>query len=304
MKLVSICHRTTYRYGKPVAFGEHRMMLRPLQAFDQQIVSSDLTISPEPSLLRHIQDAAGACVGVARFEGLSDTLTFESKVRLNHIVADPLDLEDASALVGQPFYDPEEQPELAASLRRRHADEGQVEAFAKSFLHGHGATRVSSLLSDMTHAIRADFAYALRLHGAPQTPAETLALRTGSCRDFAVLMMEAARSLGLAARFVSGYVYSGSAKAGRTGGGHTHAWTRVFVPGCGWVDFDPTNGIVGNTDLIRVAVVSDPRMALPLYGSYDGEPEDALGMDVAVDISVESEAEVQPLPFLRVARAG
>ena len=77
------------------------MMLRPQQAFDQQIISADLTISPEPSLLRHIQDAAGACVGVARFEGLSDTLTFESKVRLNHIVADPLDLEDASALVGQ-----------------------------------------------------------------------------------------------------------------------------------------------------------------------------------------------------------
>jgi len=280
------------------------MMLRPLQAFDQQLISSDLTISPEPSLLRHIQDAAGACVGVARFEALSDTLTFDSSVRLNHLVCDPLDLEDAAALVGQPFYDPDEQPELAASMRRRHEDDGQVEAFARGFLHANGATRVSSLLCDMTHAIRGDFAYALRLYGAPQTPAETLAKRSGSCRDFALLMMESARSLGLAARFVSGYVYSASPKAGRTGGGHTHAWARVFVPGCGWVDFDPTNGIVGNTDLIRVAVVADPRLALPLYGSFDGEADDALEMEVEVDIAVEPDAAVQPLPFLRVARAG
>jgi transglutaminase-like putative cysteine protease len=102
-------------------------------------------------------------------------------------------------------------------------------------------------------------------------------------------MMEGARSLGLAARFVSGYVYSGSAKAGRTGGGHTHAWARVYLPECGWVDFDPTNGIVGNLDLIRVAVVTDPRLALPLYGSWAGEAGAYVGMDVAVDLTVEAD---------------
>jgi transglutaminase-like putative cysteine protease len=153
----------------------------------------------------------------------------------------------------------------------------------------------------MMGAIRSEIAYGLRLRGAPQAPAETLALRQGSCRDFAVLMMEAARSLGLAARFVSGYVYSRSPKTGRTGGGHTHAWVRVYLPECGWVDFDPTNGIVGNLDLIRVAVVADPRLALPLHGAWEGESADFLGMEVAVDISVDPE--MQRSPPLRVAQA-
>jgi transglutaminase-like putative cysteine protease len=122
----------------------------------------------------------------------------------------------------------------------------------------------------MTHAIRGDFTYGKRLEGAPQTPAETLARRGGSCRDFAVLMAEAARSLGLAARFTSGYIYGGPSQGDAPGGGHTHAWTRVYLPDCGWTDFDPTNGIVGNHDLVRVAEVVDPRAAVPLHGRWSG----------------------------------
>src|SRR5207253_11524604 len=177
---------------------------------------------------------------------------------------------------------------------------------AQRFLRAHGKTRASTVMVEMVEAIRGEFAYALRLRGAPQSPAETIKRRQGSCRDFAVLMMEAARSLGLAAQFVTGYVYStvpttGRRGGGRTGGGHTHAWARVYLPGCGWVDFDPTNGIVGNVDLIRVAMVADPKLALPLYGAWDGEADDFLSMDVAVDISVEPEA--QRIQHLRVALA-
>jgi len=305
MPVVSIRHLTTYRYRKPVAFGEHRMMLRPLQAFDQRLLSAEVTVSPEPSLLRHIQDVSGACVGVARFARPAEELVFESRARVEHTPGAPFELEASSALIGQAafLYDEDERTELAASIRPRHADPA-VEAWARRFLHPAGPTRVSAVLAAMTHAIRADFAYSLRLLGAPQAPAETLALRQGSCRDFALLMIEAARSLGVAARFVSGYIYSASAKAGRTGGGHTHAWVRAYVPGCGWVDFDPTNGIVGNTDLIRVAVVADPGLALPLHGTWLGEAGDDLGMDVEVDLSVEDDVAAQP-PFpLRVAQAG
>ena len=115
-------------------------------------------------------------------------------------------------------------------------------------------------------------------------------------------MIEAVRSLGLAARFASGYVYSASAKAGRTGGGHTHAWVRVFLPACGWVEFDPTNGIVGNTDLVRVAIARDPRQAMPLHGTWAGLPGDYLGMDVEVEVSVEACAGTQPAPLRRVAQ--
>jgi transglutaminase-like putative cysteine protease len=108
----------------------------------------------------------------------------------------------------------------------------------------------------------------------------------GTCRDFALLMMEAVRSLGLAAQFVSGYIHTPYPEgvSARVGGGHTHAWVRVYVPACGWVEFDPTNGIVGNADLIRVAIARDPRQALPLYGTWCGSADDFLGMDVEVDV--------------------
>ena len=109
----------------------------------------------------------------------------------------------------------------------------------------------------------------------------TLALGRGTCRDFALLMMEAVRCLGMAARFVSGYLYVPD-KDGTThfGGGSTHAWCQVYLPGAGWVEFDPTNGIVGNRDLIRVAVARDPRQAVPLSGTFSGSRSDSLGMDV------------------------
>lgn len=126
-------------------------------------------------------------------------------------------------------------------------------------------------------------------HAEPDPAHVGAQLRREAVKGHQRRVLDAVRSLGLAARFVSGYIYSGSAKAGRTGGGHTHAWARVYLPDCGWVDFDPTNGIVGNLDLIRVAVVADPRLALPLYGSWDGEAKDYLGMDVSVDLTVEAD---------------
>ncbi|MGA0606673.1 transglutaminase family protein [Phenylobacterium sp. VNQ135] len=304
MPVVSIRHLTTYRYRKPVAFGEHRMMFRPLEAFDQRVLSAELEISPEPGMFRQVHDAAGASVGVARFDRRADRLSFESRILLEHAPHGGFDLEDDGVFLGgdRPLYDDHETPELARSLARWRHDTGEVSAWARGFLRPAGPTRASEALIDMTHAIREGFAYRLRLSGAPQTPVETLETRTGSCRDFAVLMMEAVRSLGIAARFVSGYVYSSSRK-GRKGGGHTHAWVRAYVPGCGWTDFDPTNGIIGGADLIRVAVVADPREALPLHGTYAGEPGDYLGMDVEVDISPQAASAAKPQAVSRVAIA-
>lgn len=306
MPVVSIRHLTEYRYRNPVAFGEHRVMYRPLESHDQRLLSAELTVSPDPALLRHVHDLSGATVGVARFAARSDRLVFESRVRLEHLHESPFELEEEGARIGaRPFaYRADELADLARSLERRHPDGGEVEAWARRFLRPLGGSRPSALLSDMTHAIRGGFAYGKRLQGAPQTPAETLRLRGGSCRDFAVLMIEAARSLGVAARFVSGYVCSGMGKTGLTGGGHTHAWVRAYIPGSGWVDFDPTNGIVGNADLIRVACVADPRLATPLHGTWDGLRTDFLGMDVEVEVSIEAEAAAQPVSPLRVARGG
>lgn len=304
MPVVAIRHLTTYRYRKPVGFGEHRMMLRPLEAHDQHVISAEVDIFPEPGLFRQVSDVNGASVGVARFGASADRLVFDSRVLIDHRPETVIDLDGTRvALDGAtPVYDAADLHELERSMTRLHPDPaGEVAAWARRFVNPNGKTRLASLLADMTHAIRAEFAYGLRLTGAPQAPTETLQTRTGSCRDFAVLMIEAVRSLGLAARFVSGYVYSQSPKTGRTGGGHTHAWVRVYLPGGGWTDFDPTNGLVGASDLIRVTVVADPRHALPLHGTWSGEAGDFLGMDVSVDIRLE-EAAMQPASHLRVAQ--
>jgi transglutaminase-like putative cysteine protease len=153
---------------------------------------------------------------------------------------------------------------------------------------GREPVETMALLQSMTHAIRDQFTYQRRIERGVQTPDETLALRSGSCRDFALLMIEAVRSLGLAARFVSGYIFVPDQNpAGTVGGGATHAWLQVYLPGAGWVDFDPTNSIIGNRNLIRVAVAWDPADALPLWGTYTGPPGSFLGLDVTVSVSEE-----------------
>jgi len=294
MPILSIRHLTRYRYRRPVAFGEHRMMFRPLESYDQRIISCDLRISPEPRRLRQAHDVFGNCVGVAQFAARADELVFESRVTLEHSPLPAfLGLEDAAEPYAGAFpfvYSPEDMPDLLRSMERQHSDpERLVETWAARFVNRTGRTHLQTLLAQITQAIYEEFSYAKRLHGAPQSPAETLRTRSGTCRDFAVLMMEAARSLGLAAQFVSGYIHTPPRASGGlqvVGGGHTHAWVRIYLPACGWVEFDPTNGSVGNADLVRVAVVRDPRQAAPLSGAYLGAADDFLGMEVAVDVDV------------------
>ena len=298
MPVVSIRHLTRYRYRTRVGFGEHRMMLRPLEAFDQRLISYALEISPEPSALHHLHDLTDACVAVARFDAGADALVVESRALIEHApVSAPLASENRLAPGGF-AYTADEAPALAASIAPRHP--GEVDDWARRFAgRGRRALAIEAL-SHMTRAIRADLTYEIRPHGPAQTPAVTLERGRGSCRDFALLLIEAARSHGLAARFVSGYVYGGSGKSGRSGHGHTHAWARVYLPPGGWVDFDPTHGTVGSAGLIRVAVAPDARAALPLHGVWRGRRASYIGMDVEVDISAKTAAR-QPPSLLRVA---
>jgi transglutaminase-like putative cysteine protease len=304
MPILSIRHTTRYRYRNPVSLGEHRMMFRPRESYDQRLLSCDLTIGPAPAKLHFVQDVFGNCVGVANFTGRTTDLTFESVVRLEHTPLPAfagLDGEVEVYTGAMPFaYSASDLPDLVQSMERQHPDPGGVvDQWARRFVRPFGRTSLQGLLSEMTQAIYADFKYNKRLEMGSQTPQETLSLRSGSCRDYAVLMIDAVRSLGLAARFVSGYIYSphvSTLNRGRIGGGHTHAWVRVYLPACGWVEFDPTNGIVGNADLVRVAIARDPRQATPLHGTWNGLAGDFLGMDVEVDVRAESEALAQPSP--------
>ena len=299
MAILQIRHLTTYRYRKPVRFGEHRLMVRPKESYDQRVLSMSLNISPEPVEVRNVHDVFGNCVGIVNFDRPADTLSFESLVLLEHNPA-PL-APDAEEAIGPtssatfPFsYSAEDLPDLARSIERNHRDPGGlVSAWARSFVRWNGSTPVLELLTAMTRTIHAEFTYSRRIEAGAQSPTETLRAKSGACRDFAILMIEAARSLGLAARFVSGYIYTPPRQGDAptyNGGGHTHAWVQVYLPSCGWVEFDPTNGIVGNRDLIRVAVVRDPRQAIPLSGTWDGERDDYVGMDVEVDLQEQSGA--------------
>jgi transglutaminase-like putative cysteine protease len=138
----------------------------------------------------------------------------------------------------------------------------------------------------MTAAIRREFTYVSRPEKGTQSPIETLTRRKGTCRDYAMLMIEAVRALGFAARFVSGYVYDPTDTEGRVGGGNTHAWVRVYLPGSGWVEFDPTNGTIGGAGLIRVAIARDIYQAVPISGTWSGFPGSFLDMTVSVEATI------------------
>ena len=294
MKLLTVRHVTTYRYKQPVSFGEHRMMLRPRDSYDQRLIEATLTITPEPSELNWMHDVFGNCVAIARFSGRADTLRFDSLIRLDHEPSHALEFQIEDFASTYPFsYGSEEMPDLVRSIERQYLDrDRELDRWAHQFLKKQGSTATRELLAGMTHAIHERFSYVSRAEMGTQDPLTTLKLGSGTCRDFALLMMEAVRSLGLAARFVSGYlVPSGRVDHKRLGGESTHAWLEIYLPGAGWVEYDPTNGLVGNEDLIRVAVVRDPRQAVPVSGTWTGFPSDFVEMTVDVAVTPETAEE-------------
>jgi len=286
MPLLTIRHSTAYRYQQPVSLGEHRIMMRPREAFDQRLLSARLAIDPEPTELRWLHDVFGNSVAIALFDRRADSLVIVSEATLENapIAQQHVDVEAYARLF--PFtYSAEDMPDLLRSIERQHLDPGRVvDNWARAFVSNDGNTETIALLTSMAMSIKRDFTYVARHEKGTQSPIETLNKRQGTCRDFALLMIEGVRALGFAARFVSGYVYNPSRSEGVVGGGNTHAWVRIFLPGSGWVEFDPTNGIVGNRGLIRVAVARDPYQAIPLSGTWFGLPASFLGMDVTVDV--------------------
>ncbi len=297
MPLLTIHHKTEYRYDRPVAFGEHRVMLRPRDGHDIHVLSERLDISPQPSSLRRIHDVFGNSVAIADFATESDRLVFDSTVTVEHYPVDDFAMTPDDSAYYYPFvYDHDELADLMPSMTPQYSDpDGALAAWARQFLSEESRTRTLDLLVDMTHAVRAQFRYRKRHEHGTQHPLDTLSIGSGTCRDFALFMIEALRRLGIAARFVSGYIFiPGDAAHGYVGGGNTHAWVRAYLPGAGWVEFDPTNGIVGSRDLIRVAVARDPQQAIPLHGTYAGPADAHLGMDVTIHVVSVSEDIKEP----------
>jgi transglutaminase-like putative cysteine protease len=296
MPLLTIHHKTEYRYAHPVAFGEHRIMLRPSDSHDLRVLAGELEITPEPMSLRWIHDVFGNSVAIATFDERAKTLSFTSTATIEHMPADPFALTPDDPAYFYPFlYDSEEILDLREYIAPQYGDpDGELSAWARNFLDPEGPTPTFNILSGMTHGIHKAFSYRKRHERGTQHPLDTLQTRSGTCRDYALFMIEALRRLGIAARFVSGYLFiHGDREHGYVGGGSTHAWVQVYLPSAGWIEFDPTNGIVGSRDLIRVAVARDPRQAIPLHGTYLGSADAYLGMDVSINVvSAGEEAKV------------
>jgi transglutaminase-like putative cysteine protease len=289
MTVVTVRHRTAYRYANPVQFGVHRLMIRPRDSHDLRLLDTALAIRPTASV-RWLHDVFGNSVAIASFSESGRELVFDSTIRVEQFpVAEREVVLDVYAQRYPFSYPVEEIPDLARTIERAYPDPWhKVDTWARWFVEVEGSRSTLDILTGMTRSIQYQFAYARREQMGTQTPVQTLESRSGNCRDFALFMMEAVRSLGLAARFVSGYLCSGSLPGGGTGlvgGGETHAWVQVYLPGAGWTEFDPTNGLVGGNDLIRVAVTRDPSQAAPLSGTFCGAPSDFLGMSVEVEVA-------------------
>lgn len=286
VRTLTVRHVTVYRYSEPVRLGEHRMMFRPRESHDLRLLRTKLDITPHPAELRWLHDVFDNSVAIATFSGSTRELRFDSTVTLEHVeTALPHYALEVAAQTYPFTYSDEDRPELARALIRHYPGEA-VSRWAAQFRSPTGSTGTMRLLEAMTSAIRNDFVYVRRPEKGVQPPETTLARRAGSCRDFALFMIEAVRSLGLAARFVSGYIFVPQADASvPVVGGATHAWMQVYLPGAGWVDCDPTNSVVGNRNLIRVAVAWDHGHALPLWGTFTGGEFSCLGMDVHVSVT-------------------
>jgi transglutaminase-like putative cysteine protease len=293
-QLLSINHETVYRYRRAVTFNEHRAIFRPRDSHDLRVIDARLTLSP-PGHVRWIHDAFSNSIALITFERAAEELRFASQIEIEHYGLHEPAFPIRSYAATYPFrYDNDQVVDLLPTLQCHYPDpEGAVSAWVRQFVDP-GGVDTQALLVRITRAIKAQFAYQPRAIHGTQAPTETLALASGTCRDVALLMIEAVRSLGMAARFVTGYLYDPSMdEAGRdadapsalVGSGATHAWVQVYLPGAGWVEFDPTNGLVGGAHLIRVAVARDPRQAMPLSGSYHGYASDFIEMLVDVRVS-------------------
>ena len=270
------------------------MMFRPRESHDLRLLEARLDITPRPTRLRWLHDVFDNSIAIATFDGSTAELRFDSVVTLEHVEITLPDYPLEAYAHTYPFrYADDEWPNLARALAH-HYPSDEVARWVRQFLDPSGTIETMSLLRSITLAIKDEFVYTRRSEKGIQSPHETLQRRRGSCRDLAVLMMEATRSLGLAARFVSGYLFVPHVDSGSAvGGGATHAWMQVYLPGAGWVDFDPTNSIIGNRNLIRVAVAWDPRLVLPLWGTFIGFASSVLGMDVTVTVTEEDRAAAQ-----------
>jgi transglutaminase-like putative cysteine protease len=289
MARIGIVHTTEYTYRNPVGLLRHRLMVRPDESHDLRLHSAKLKVEPEPTSIYWKHDAFNNSICFLEWpEALrTERLSIVSTLDMTHHPdgqPTPVYSLDTTAEVFPFSYAADEIPDLARLAERQMPDpDRKVDAWARRVVSEADSKQTWAVLEAMTHAIKREFRYGARHEEGTQTASQTLALGTGTCRDFAALMMEALRSFGLAARFVTGYLYDDTSGTTR-GGGSTHAWCSVYLPGAGWIEYDPTNGLIAGANLVRVGVTREAAQALPISGGFIGNADDPTGLHVDVSV--------------------
>ena len=280
MRRYKILHRTYYNFSAAVRLEPHTLLLRPREGHELRIESSSLEITPLASLRWH-RDVEDNSVAIATFDKLTRQLVIESEVIIQQFNEAPLDFLVADYAVHYPFaYSPEDRPVLSPYMNpTEHTANDLLAGWVAKLWQPGERIQTYALLQRLSVHIHKTLTYQLREEPGVQTAAETLSRGTGSCRDFAYLLMEAARHLGLAARFVSGYLHAPPSSVNY---GATHAWAEVFLPGAGWKGFDPTIGDIVGTDHIAVAVARLPESVPPIAGAFVGPSGASLDVGVWV----------------------
>ena len=279
MQRYKIIHRTYYNFSSTVTLGPHFLRLRPREDYELRIESFSLNITPNATLLWH-RDAEGNSVATASFAQKTQQLIFESEVIIQQYNEAPLNFMVADYAVHYPFnYTQDDQVLLNPYMQLPDQDtQQQIKRWTQQLWQTDEKIQTYTALQRIASHIYNNFTYKLREEPGVQSAKETLSRNTGSCRDFAQLFMDAAKCMGLAARFVTGYLHA----PGLDAAGATHAWAEVYLPGAGWKGFDPTIGQMAGTDHIPVAVARLSKSVPPIAGSFIGEPESTLDVGVWV----------------------
>jgi transglutaminase-like putative cysteine protease len=281
MQRYKILHRTYYNYTNEVLLGPHELRLRPREDYELRIESSNLKITPTASLLWH-RDVENNSVAIASFDKPTSQLLIESEVIIQQFNESPYDFLVTNYAVDYPFqYESEDQLLLSPymTLPEPYLQDLLADWIAL-FWQQSEPIQTYILLQRMASYIYTNQNYSVREAPGVQSASETLSIGSGSCRDFAWLFMQAARCLGLAARFVSGYL---QVLPTPIDNGATHAWAEVYLPGAGWKGFDPTLGKMAGSDHIAVAVARSPEAVPPVSGSFSGVATSTLDVGVWVN---------------------
>jgi transglutaminase-like putative cysteine protease len=280
-------HITHYSYSQPVQLGQHRLLVRPAPRADVDLKVFQLAVDPEAKIA-WTNDAYGNSVALATFDAPVEQLTFTVKAEIECQPHDPFQFLLEAGAERLPLSYPSK---LARELRpwlSQAGENDELNEWLRPFLDFDGGADTLACLTAINRSIPLAFTYRRREEHGVQTPQQTLHLRSGSCRDFAQLLMSAARHLGVAARFVSGYLiaHEANSAAEQVASGATHAWVELYLPGAGWKGFDPTCGLLETEYHVRVAAVPEAHLAPPVAGTFVGNTRLATGMTVDVRTSV------------------